>query len=308
MQCMTPWLQAHGSCNFAIVSIPDTASCLRQQHQPLQAIALRSWSQFCVFQVTLSRCEHQLCLDCFSTLCQQQSKPPLCPLCRGSITAIKAAASAWGIAHIQDWLCFEALSVDWRHLVPHSWHQKQNWVVSFWSQQLWCLGSQLSTLAYVLSSENLLLMCGSTHKLNIYGVLIWYGVLAFRIDIPSCNNAILVVMSNKIRHNVSASKVHSLLPFQRKSTCALQAEMGWILHTCHWHSWTAATCRHNTENHTTATAHAWLYLWIDWQCAHVFCTCILQVINKLEKYRWSSSNWDTVSMLGFRLSGHIMLL
>lgn len=84
----------HGWCNLLIVSIPDTARSLRQQHQLLQAIALHNSSQICVFQVTLSKCEHELCLDCFSTLCQQQSKPPLCPLCRGSITAIKAAATA----------------------------------------------------------------------------------------------------------------------------------------------------------------------------------------------------------------------
>ena len=39
-------------------------------------------------QLAIDPCEHELCIDCLVTLCQQQSNPPCCPFCRQMICGV----------------------------------------------------------------------------------------------------------------------------------------------------------------------------------------------------------------------------
>jgi len=54
-------------------------------------------------------------------------------------------------------------------------------VVGFWSQELWFLFRNSRLLGCIPSSESLLLMCGSTHKLNIYGVSHTLSLYLYRL-------------------------------------------------------------------------------------------------------------------------------
>ncbi len=51
--------------------------------------------------------------------------------------------------------------------------------------ELCFLGRSSQLLGRILSNEHLLLMCGSTYKLNIYGFSIRHSVLTISIDFPT---------------------------------------------------------------------------------------------------------------------------